>query len=97
MNKKINRSQRRRMAKFLKKNFEIQRKSMRKKLQEGKDVDEEPTKPSKQQINKVLKKYIELNSYKKTAISLGLTLTKTKNIIKENRKKLEKMIKKGSI
>lgn len=96
MNKHISRAQRRRMAKFLKNNFKKQMKIMRKLKAEGKSFDEEPKEPSARYINKVLREYIKLSSFKKTASSLDLTLTETKRIIKENKTKLEKMLKKGN-
>jgi hypothetical protein len=42
-------------------------------------------------IDNILKEYIKLSSLKQTAISVGLSLTQTKKVIKENKEKLEEM------
>jgi len=53
-------------------------------------------KVTNQVINQVLKQYMKLDSFKKTAKVMDMTLTKTKNIIKENKTKLEKLRKKAA-
>jgi len=95
MNKKISRTQKRKMSHSLKKYFKIQRKVMKKRLDDGKpftsEDDKEENKPSNQLINKVLKEYLKQKSLKNTSIAMKMTLTETKKIIKENKNKLEKI------
>jgi len=96
MNQKISRDQKRRMLKAMKQSLKRQRKVIKNRKDEERVVLEEPKKTSNQKVNKVLKEYIKLNSLKKTSISLKMTLTETKKIVKENKSKLEKMLKKGA-
>lgn len=94
LNRKVTREQRRRMTRFLKKTFDKQRKMGIIPGQENEEVEEQEEKVDNRKVNKVLREYIKLNSFKKTATSLDMTLTETKKIIKGNKKKLEKMINK---
>jgi len=100
MNRPISRGQKRRMAAMLRKHFKNQKRILKERSDEGKPInlDEEPQTEeiSNKEVNQILKRYIKLKSFKKTAVSLDLTLTKTKKVIKENQEKLTKMLdKKG--
>jgi len=89
---RVNRAMKRRMARALAREFRRMKKSgMLKKAE--KKVEEE--KISTATINKVLNQYVGLKSIRKTAGEMKLSITKTKRILKENRKKLEKMFKKA--
>lgn len=96
LNGKITRRQRRAMARMLKKNFKNQRKIIKTDKETGFDDNAKPEEPSSRFVNKVLREYIKQNSLKKTAISMDLTMTQTKKIVKENKDKLEKLVAKGN-
>lgn len=97
INGKITRRQKRSIARILKKNLKIQRKIEKRSKKKGNDVNTvELKEPSARYINKVLREYIKRKSLKDTAISLNLTLTETKKIIKGNKEKLEKLKVKGN-
>jgi len=89
LNKRISRAQKRRMARVLKRHFEIQKKDLNRRLAEGKSYDEDINETSmeeiEQEITKVVTKYNELKSFKKTALALNITKTKVEKIIKENK------------
>jgi len=92
INRKITRSQKRAMARMLKKNFEIQRKIEKRRKKRGTNGNTvELKEPSARHINKVLREYIKRESLKDTSTSLNLTLTETKKIVKGNKEKLEKL------
>jgi len=78
---RISREQKRRMSKFFTKQMKLIKKV-------SKEEEKEVTNAF---INKLLKKYIQIESIKKTADFFNITETKTKKIIKENKVKLEKL------
>lgn len=88
LNGKMNHDQQRRMKLALYKQFKIQRK----KLNKPKTIVEELNVDQKtERCIKVIDTYISLNSIKKTAKQMFLTITETKKILNENKEILEKM------
>lgn len=101
MTKTFSRDQKRRMKKALKNQFRQMRKSELRRIKNGlppvmTEEQREKNKPDNREINKILKEYIKLDSLKKTAKSLDVTLSRVKNVVKNNKAKLEKMKKKGA-
>jgi len=90
LNHRISRLQKRQMARMLRRLVKNGNKTKRPNV----DNNEEPKKPSIKKVTEVLKEYIKQNSFKKTAKSLQMTLTSVKKIVKSNKSKLEKMLKK---
>jgi predicted HTH domain antitoxin len=94
--KRISREQKRNMSKFIHKVFQNKRKEESKRAIDGlppRQYNEtnETEESSNREINLVLKEYIKNDSLKKTALSMKMTLTKVKHIVKENKEKLEKL------
>lgn len=92
MQGKANRAWRRRVSKTLKRQF----RNIKKTYVKSKDNEKSKTKVTAKTVNKVLNEYIKRSSFKKTAKCLNMTLTSVKNIVKENRTKLDKLIKKAN-